>query len=95
MKLLFWFLLIILTFRYIFRIFGRGIMNLLVKNFAKHIQNDFNKQQQHYERYTHTNPFNESVYQEEEVRVTAPKVNKQKRNDVFEVAEEVDYEEIK
>ncbi|MBX7242177.1 MAG: hypothetical protein K1X92_10545 [Bacteroidia bacterium] len=95
MKFLFWVLLVFLTFRFVFRFFGRQLVMLLSKVIAKNIQNDFKNQQQNYEKHHYTGPFQENVYQHEEVRVSAPKVNKQKASDVFEVAEEVDFEEIK
>ena len=94
MKILFWLILIILVFRYIMRVFGKALLQLFMQGVAKQVAKDFKNQQQTYDRYQKTGPFNENVYQKEEIRVTAPKNKKTKSEDIFAIAEEVDYEEI-
>ncbi len=95
MKFLLWFVLIILAIRFVVRIFGKAILFAFMRSVANRVENNMKKQQKDYERHHHSNPFNQNIYQEDEVRVSSQGQRKAKKENLLEIAEEVDFEEIK
>jgi hypothetical protein len=78
------------------RLFGRQILQLIFQKVLKTLENDAKAHSRDFEKNYGTGAFRENVYSDEEVQVTAPRNPVEKKKvKVEEIAEEVDYEELK
>ena len=78
-----------------FRLFGRQILRFGLNKLMKKIVQDAEKQAMHYERVYDDGNFRKNVYVDNEIKVSAPKENGKREVSVEEIAEEVEFEEIK
>ena len=81
------------------RLFGKPIMRFLMKKLVKRAQKDVDRQSQTYQQYAEGyTPFEESVYVEDDVKVSIRRGNKpdpSKKPDLQELPiETVDFEDI-
>ncbi|MDX2282681.1 MAG: hypothetical protein NW241_00905 [Bacteroidia bacterium] len=90
-----WFFLTLFLIYLTFRLFGRQLVQLAARQLLKRVQRDMQDQHQAYERHYDPGAFRKHVYQDGHVTITAPKEPPQKRVNVQEVAEDVDYEELR
>lgn len=90
---------IYVAFWVIWRLFGKAITRSLLKAFVKRAQRDMDRQSQHYQQYAEGyTPFEESVYVEDDVKVSirrGSKSDSHKKNDLHDLPiETVDYEDV-
>ena len=77
-----------------FRLFGRQIVQYSLRALMKRLLRNAQEASHTYERNYEQNPFQEQVYADQEIKVSAPR--KPGRKDVSEdqIAEDIDYEEV-
>lgn len=94
MSFFFWIFFIFFTIYIVFRIFGRQIIQFMLQQIFKKVAKDAQNQARQYRRNYEGDPFHESIFVDDQVKVTAPK-NKQKKSvTADEIAEDIDFEEV-
>lgn len=98
-KFLGWVMLITLGMILFFRVFGRPIMRFALRYFIKKAQEDLNRQSRIYEQYVDGHsPFEDSVYVQENVRVTVKRGQQEKEKEKAplddSIIETVEFEDV-
>lgn len=98
MKILLWFIIVIVGINLFFRLMGPTILRALVRWINKKAQQDMDKQSRVYREKAESNsPFEDNYFFGDEIKVTVPK-NQRKadlKKDPKGPAQDVDYEDVK
>lgn len=95
MTVILWILGILLSINLIFRLFGRQISAWLMKRVLKQLANSAQAERIRYERNYGQGDLRDNVYVDREVKVTAPKHQPKPSVSAEEIAEEIEYEELR
>lgn len=95
MEILLWPLGILFAIYLTFRLFGRQILQFGLKKLLTRLVKDSQEQSfQYYKNYSE-DAFHQQVFVDKEVKVTSPKHTPKKSISADEIAEDVDYEELR
>lgn len=94
MGFLFWLFVFFMGSWLIFRIFGRVIVQFLLREVLKKFTQGAENQFMDYERFYEGGAFRQNVYVDEEVKVSAPKQKEKPRVKADEIAEDIEFEDI-
>lgn len=94
MGFLFWLFVFFFGSWLIFRIFGRVIVQFLLREVLKKVSKGVENQHMDYERFYEGGAFRQNVYVDDEVKVSAPKQQEKPKVKADEIAEDIDFEDI-
>lgn len=92
---LLWFFGIILAINLVFRLFGRQLLALGVRQVAKRLMKDAENQTQAYRRHYEAEARRQNVYVDQEVTVSVPRQQQEPEVTEDEIVEDVEFEEIR
>ena len=90
----FWTFFVFLTLYIVFRVFGRQIIQFLLRQVFKQVAKDAENQARQYQRNYGGDPFKESIFVNDNVKVTAPKSKQKKSVSADEIAEDIEFEDV-
>jgi|GEM_PF-3456036 len=93
MNILFWFLFTLFTIYWIFRLFGPYILRFAMKQLMKRAVQNMAKEQQKYEQHYNREAYEDNVYMDNEVKVSAPRYTNKQKYSWNDVAEDISFEE--
>ena len=76
------------------RLFGRQILGFLIKQAVKRVQKDAERQSEAYRRNYDQDPFHESIFIDDDVKVSTPVRKTKRKIHPDEIAEDTDFEEV-
>jgi len=95
LKILFWIAIFFVVVNWFFRTFSKYILNSVMKMLVNRAQEDLKRQSNEYQRNYEAGDFRKSVYQDDNVHVTAPKKEQKSKNaKIDDFAEDVEFEEL-
>ena len=94
-EFLIWTIGIFLGISLTFRFFGKQIMQFALKAVIKRLAKNVEEQSQQYQRNYAEDAFHEHVYVDHDIKVSAPKYDSRKAVTADDIAEDVDFEEIR
>ena len=77
-----------------FRLFGRQIVQYSLRTLMKRLLRNAQEASQTYERNYEQSPFQEQVYSDQEIKVSAPRQRGRKDISEDQIAEDIEYEEV-
>jgi len=95
MTTLLWIIGIILGIRLTFRLFGRQILNFGLKKLIGRLQQDAEQQSQAYAKFYQDERNRKNVYVDKDVKVSSPQHTPNKKIDEDDIAEDIEFEELK
>ncbi|MEO0898019.1 MAG: DUF4834 family protein [Bacteroidota bacterium] len=95
MTTLLWIIGIIVGIRVTFRLFGKQILNFGMKKLVERLVKDSEEQSQAYARSYSNDKNRTNVYVDKDVKVSAPHQNQEKKIDEDDIAEDIEFEELK
>ena len=94
MGFLFWLFVFFFSSWLFFRVFGRVIVQYLLREVLKKVANEAGNQKKGYERFFEGRAFREKVYVDEEEKKSAPQNKEKRKVSPDEIAEDIDFEDI-
>lgn len=94
MKFLLTVLLIFASISIIFRLFGRYIIQFVMRSVMKRMVKEAENQRMQYEKNYEQSPFKENLYMDKEMKVTQSKGEQKKSISADEIAEDIEFEEL-
>ncbi|MEL6675088.1 MAG: hypothetical protein AAFR61_22965 [Bacteroidota bacterium] len=95
MTFLYWVFGIFFTIYVVFRLFGRQILRLSMQRLVKKLAQNMEKQAMQYERNYSNSHYQENVYVDQDIKVSAPKEEQKTHVSSDDIAEDIEFEEIK
>ena len=94
MKFLLTVLLIFASISIIFRLFGRYIIQFVMRSVMKRMVKEAENQRMQYEKNYEQSPFTDNLYMDKELKVTQSKGEQKKSISADEIAEDIEFEEL-
>ena len=82
------------TLYIVFRIFGRQIIQFVLKQILRRVVKDAENQTRQYRQNYESTPFEESIFVSDELKVNSPKHKQKKAITADEIAEDIDFEDV-
>ncbi len=95
MTTLLWIIGIILAINITFRLFGRQILSFGMKQLVKRLAKQSEAQSQAYAKQYADEENRQHIYVDRDVKVSAPKSHQEKKINEDEIAEDIEFEELK
>lgn len=95
LKFIFWVVMFFVVVNWFFRTFSKHLIGAFMRMLVNRAQDDLKRQSQEYQRNYEAGDFRKSVYQDDNLHVTAPKKeNAAKNTKIDDFAEDVEFEEL-